>query len=239
MPNLQSSIPHTKKAPKAITHGSFDNVLHSLISLVDSPPPPPRPCTNICMCVRAFPLGLRVFRARSRCVRRKWGGISILLSSQRPVYLIDSQRVLCGLWRPANATLTPFFGASSGVSSSSSSSSSLPSFVVLPKGFPSTFILCFINSPLPSRECYPPTAATGNALLLAPRRRLPVAFCAIAAGSSFYALAVRFIFIRIRIHIASALFWLMEIFLRQVFREDLQHLQKTETAASQRKWMWH
>jgi len=50
-----------------------------------------------------------------------------------------------------------------------------------------------------------------------------------------------FIFIRIRIHIhiASALFWLMEIFLRQVFREDLQHLQKTETAASQRKWMWH
>lgn len=27
---------------------------------------------------------------------------------------------------------------------------------------------------------------------------------------------------------ACALFWLMEIFLRQVFREDLQHLQKTE-----------
>lgn len=29
------------------------------------------------------------------------------------------------------------------------------------------------------------------------------------------------------VRIAPALFWLMEIFLRQVFREDLQHLQKT------------
>jgi len=33
------------------------------------------------------------------------------------------------------------------------------------------------------------------------------------------------------LHIAPALFWLMEIFLRQVFREDLQHLQKKENGS--------